>query len=46
MLEEITNKVSESGIVTIDLETFYPKGERLLFDIKDLLFQGLILREK
>lgn len=33
-------------MVTIDLEEFYPKGERVLFDIKDHLFQGLILREK
>ncbi len=46
MSEEIINKVSQSGLVTIDLETFYPEGERFLFDIKDLLFQGLILKEK
>jgi len=44
--EEIINKVANSGIVTIDLEEFYPKGERKLIDIKDQLFQGLILREK
>lgn len=43
---EIINKVALSGIITIDLEEFYPQGERVLFDIKDLLFQGLILREK
>lgn len=43
---EIINKVALSGIVTIDLEEFYPQGERVLFDIKELLFQGLILREK
>ena len=46
MEEEIINKVSESGLVTFDLEEFYPQGERELFDIKDLLFHGLILREK
>lgn len=46
MEDEIINKVSQSGLVTIDLEAFYPQGERVLFDIKDLLFQGLILREK
>lgn len=46
MENEIINKVSQSGIVTIDLESFYPEGERFLFDIKNLLFQGLILREK
>ncbi len=42
----IINKVEQSGLITIDLEEFYPEGERVLFDIKDLLFQGLILREK
>jgi len=46
MEEQIVNKVSQSGLLTIDLEAFYPQGERVLFDIKDLLFQGLILREK
>lgn len=46
MENEIVNKVSQSGIITIDLEAFYPQGERVLFDIKDLLYQGLILREK
>ncbi len=46
MSNEIINKVALSGIITIDLEEFYPQGERILFDIKDLLFQGLILREK
>lgn len=45
-MTDILNKVAQSGIVTIDLEEFYPKGERVLFDIKDLLFQGLILKEK
>jgi hypothetical protein len=43
---EIINKVAQSGITTINLEDFYPKGERVLLDIKDQLFQGLILREK
>ena len=46
MENEIVNKVSQSGLITIDLEEFYPSGERVLFDIKNLLFQGLILREK
>ena len=45
-MEPIINKVELSGIITIDLEDYYPQGERVLFDIKDLLFQGLILREK
>ncbi len=42
----IQNKVAESGIVSIDLEAFYPKGEIAVFDIKDYLFMGLILKEK
>ena len=46
MENEITNKVASSGIITIDLEEFYPKGERKLIDIKAQLFQELILREK
>jgi hypothetical protein len=45
-MEEIKNKVAESGLLEINLEDFYPKGERVLFDIKDHLFQGLILKEK
>ena len=46
MSDEIINKVANSGLVTIDLEEFYPKGERVLFDLKPLLFQELILKEK
>src|SRR5687767_6282577 len=44
--ENIVNKVAASGIVTFNLEDFYPKQERVLFDIKDQLYEGLILREK
>jgi hypothetical protein len=46
MSEVFTNKVAESGIITIDLETFFPKEEIVVFDIKDYLFMGLILKEK
>ena len=44
--EGLLNKVASSGLITIDLEEYYPAGERVLFDIKQHLFQGLILREK
>jgi hypothetical protein len=44
--EEIVNKVANSGIVSLDLEELYPAGERVLYDIKDNLWQGMILREK
>jgi hypothetical protein len=43
---DIINKVAQSGLVEFNLEDYYPKGERVLVDIKPLLFQGLILREK
>ncbi len=46
MENEIENKVANSGLITIDLEEFYQAGERIVFDIKNCLFQGLILREK
>ncbi len=46
MQETIVNKVAESGIITIDLEDYYPKGEIVVFDLKDYLFMGLILKEK
>ena len=43
---EIVNRVANSKLKTIDLEDFYPKGERILLDISDWLFEGLLLREK
>jgi len=46
MENEITNKVANSGIITIDLEQFITEGERVLFDIKPLLFSEFILKEK
>lgn len=46
MANEIVNRVANSKLITIDLEDFYPKGERILFDISDWLYEGLILREK
>jgi len=45
-MEEIINKVAQSGLVTIDLEEFYDDVPRVEFDIKPWLFQGLILKEK
>ena len=42
----VVNKVAESGIITFDLENYSPKGETAVFDLKDYLFMGLILKEK
>ena len=44
--ENIVNKVAESGLLSFDLADFYPPGDRVVYDIKNNLFQGLILREK
>ena len=43
---EIVNRVSSSQLVTFNLEDYYQEGERVLLDISDQLFQGLLLREK
>lgn len=45
MSAEIINRVAQSKLVTFDLEDFYPEGERIFFDIKDWLLEGLLLRE-
>ena len=44
--KEIINRVANSGLVTFDLERYYHPGERVQFDISELLFEGLILKEK
>lgn len=46
MAEEIVNRVARSGLITIDLEEIYPEGERILYDIKDNLWQEIALKEK
>jgi hypothetical protein len=46
MSDAIVNKVAESGLVSLDLENYYPKGETIVFDMKDHLFMGMILKEK
>ncbi len=46
MSEPIINRVTESGLVTLDPEQYYPKGETASFDMKDHLFMGMILKEK
>lgn len=43
---EIINRVAQSKLVTFDLEDYYPEGNRVVLDIKDWLYEGLILKEK
>lgn len=45
-MPDIVNKVAQSKLITFDLEDYYPKGARIVLDIKDWLFEGFILREK
>ncbi len=45
MSAEIVNRVANSQLITIDLEDYYPKGERTIIDIKAWLFHELILKE-
>jgi len=42
----IMNRVDSSGLVTLNLEDFYPKETIKIFDLKDYLFRGLIIKEK
>jgi hypothetical protein len=44
--ENFVNKVAASGLVTLNLEEYFHQGERVVYDIKDNLFHGLMLREK
>ena len=46
MANEIINRVANSKLKTIDLEDYYPQGKRVVIDIKNWLYQELILKEK
>ena len=46
MTETLTNKVAESGIISLDLASFLANDEIVMFDIKPFLFMELILKEK
>lgn len=44
-MESIRNKVSEAGLITINLLDYMPKEEKRGIDLKDWLVNGLIIRE-
>ena len=47
VMDVIVNKVAESGIITLDLATYVPREEEIMFfDLKPFLFREMILREK
>lgn len=43
---EIVNRVSNSKLITLDLEDYFPEGERVILDIHEWLHGGLVLKEK
>lgn len=46
MKDQIVNRVAKSKLITLNLEDYYPEGKRIIFDIKDWLYEGFVLREK
>ena len=46
MAEGLVNRVAKSGILTINLEQYYPTSEIINFDLKGYLYMELILKEK
>jgi hypothetical protein len=45
-MEEIKNKVKDSGLVPIDLANYEPKDKIEIIDLSNQLWQGLVLKEK
>lgn len=46
MSDEIINKVAASGLISLNLEDYYPRQQIAVFDLKPHLFRELILKEK
>lgn len=42
----LVNRVAESGLITINLEDYYPQTDVMELDLKDYLYKGLMLRER
>lgn len=45
-MSDLINRVTSSPLVSLNMEDFYPREERVVFDVADFLEQGLVLREK
>ncbi len=45
-MEPLVNRVANSGLITLNLEDYYPKQEIATFDLKGFLFMEMILKEK
>ena len=46
MSDEIVNRVANSALITIDLADYAPIQSIAVLDVKDFLFQEIILKEK
>lgn len=46
MSDEIINRVAESGLMTLDLEDYYPREEIVEFNLEPFLFLGQAVKEK
>ena len=45
-MEEIINKVKDSGLISLDLAKFNPKEKIIGIDLAEQLWQGFVLKEK
>jgi hypothetical protein len=45
-MDEITNKVENNNLIQVNLDEYYPKGDRVLLDLKECLHEGFVLIEK
>ena len=45
-MSEIVNKVAKSGLITLDMKTFKGSQNRKIIDIKNWLYEGMVLKEK
>ena len=46
MSEAIENKIAKSGLITLDLEELKPQWEIVGFDMAEVLWEGIALKEK
>lgn len=46
MSDVIENRVEKSGLINLDLNELVPKGIRSVLDVKDFMFEGVMIREK
>ena len=46
MSGEIVNRVANSPLISLDLTDYAPTNQIAVLDVKDFLFQGIVLKEK